>query len=161
MSLGRFPHTRILVLLPIFLLGGLLFFPVTAESQRRMAEDIQTIRGFEVPEFDRENRLQSRLFGELARLLPSGMVDITGLRVEFYDDNREVEMTVSAETCLYDRNTRGASSDADIRIARDNMVITGRGFVWDAEEERFEIHEDAKVVFRDLPMGMGEEGEEE
>lgn len=131
-----------------------------ASAQGRMAQDVQTIRGFEVPEYDRENRLQSRLFGDLARLLPSGLVDITGMRVEFYDDDREVEMRVTAETCLYDRTTRNASSDAHIRISRQNMIITGKGFVWDAEEERFEIHEEAKVVFSDLPM-VFEEGEEE
>ncbi len=157
MSVACSPRMRLPVFLFGFVMGSICLLPQLAESQRRMIEDVQTIRGFEVPEFDRENRLQSRLSGELARLMPNGKVDITGLRVEFYDDERQVEMVVTAETCLYDQTTRNASSDAHIRIARDNMVITGRGFVWEAEEERFEIHDEAKVVFRDLPMVLEEE----
>lgn len=144
-----------------FLIAGFLCsISLRVAAQGRMGQDVQTIRGFEVPEFDRENRLQSRLFGDFARILPSGMVDITGMRIDFYDENREVEMRVTAEQCLYDRDTRHASSDTRIRIARENMIITGKGFVWDAEEERFEIHEDVKVVFRELHR-VFEEGVDE
>lgn len=108
--------------------------------------EIQTIRGFEMPEFDRDNRLRSRLMGELARIMPSGQVDIEKMRIDFYDDNREVEMQVTAETCLYDRQSRNAESDTRVRIARQNMIITGKGFIWNADDGLFEIHEDAKVV---------------
>lgn len=127
---------------------------------RAQPQDAQSIRGFEVPEFDRENRLQSMLYGELARLLPSGMVDITDMRIEFYDDDRVVEMLVTAETCLYDRNTRSAESDAEVRIARDNIIITGRGFNWQPDEEQFQIHNEAKVVLKEARSIEEELGEE-
>lgn len=109
----------------------------------------QTIREFEVPEFDRDNRLRYRLFGEFARVLENGTVDITEMRVDFYDAERQVEMRVTADHCVYDRRRRQAESEGPIRIARDNMVITGKGFRWQADDGRFEINEDAKVVFRD------------
>ncbi len=109
----------------------------------------QTIREFEVPEFDRDNRLRYRLFGEFARILDNGAVDITEMRVDFYDADRQVEMRVTADHCVYNRQRRQAESEGPIRIARDNMVITGKGFSWQADDGRFEIHQDAKVVFRD------------
>ena len=123
--------------------------------------EIQTIRGFEMPEFDRDNRLRSRLMGELARIMPSGQVDIEKMRIDFYDDNREVEMQVTAETCLYDRESRNAESDTHVRIARQNMIITGKGFIWKADDGLFEIHEDAKVVIEGAGMvgGTNEEGD--
>lgn len=109
----------------------------------------QTIREFEVPEFDRDNRLRYRLFGDFARILPTGAVDITGMRVDFYDANRQVEMRVTAAQCVYDRNERSAHSEERIRIARENMIITGKGFRWNPDDGRFEIQEEAKVIFRD------------
>ncbi len=108
----------------------------------------QTISGFEVPEFDQDNRLRSRLFGDFARILPSGLVDITRMRIDFYDDDREVEMRITAASCLYDRSSRNATGESSVRIARENMIITGQGFTWLANEGKFEIHDDAKVVLQ-------------
>ena len=107
---------------------------------------VQTIRGFEVPEFDRNNILRSMLYGELARLLPSGVVDITGMRIDFYNDQREVEMRLTADTCRYERATGNAESDGRVRMARDNMIVTGEGFTWNTEDGVFQIFDDAKVV---------------
>jgi hypothetical protein len=106
----------------------------------------QTMRGFEVPEFDRHNRLTSRLIGDFALLKADGMVDITGMRIEFYDEDESVEMLVTADQCLYNRFNRDAKSDTAIRIARDNLIITGTGFDWSTESGQFLIHADAKVV---------------
>lgn len=120
--------------------------------------DYQVIRGFEVPEFDRDNRLRSKLFGELARILPSGLVDITSMRIDFFNDDREVEMRVTAETCLYDRVTRSAESETRVRIARPNMIISGQGFTWNAEDGKFEIHDDARVVLKGALASAEKEG---
>lgn len=115
-----------------------------------LAQPEQIIRDFEVPEFDRDNRMRSKLFGELARLLPSGLIDITRMRIDFFDEHRNVEMRVTAETCTYDRASGSARSEGSIRIARRNMLITGIGFEWLPQDGRFVIHEDAKVVLQEL-----------
>jgi len=128
-----------------------------AWSQR--TGDHQTISGFNVPEYDRENRLRSRLFGEFARIYPDGRADITGMRILFYDDEQKVEMRVTAETCLYHRVTRNAESKDRVRIARSNMIITGKGFSWRAEDGQFEIREDTRVVLRDVKRTMEEDDE--
>ncbi len=133
--------------------GGLWALVPPAASQA----DIQTIRDFEVPEFDRDNRLRYRLFGDFARILPTGAVDITGMRVDFYDPDRQVEMRVTATQCVYDRHERSARSDEHIRIARENMIITGKGFRWNADDGRFEIYEEAKVVFGDRREVTGQQ----
>lgn len=106
----------------------------------------QTIQGFEVPEFDDQNRMTSRLVGELATILPDGMIDINGMLIEFFDEQRAVEMRVNAEHCLYDREGGNAESESSIRIAREGMVITGRGFKWATKSGQFTIDEEAKVV---------------
>ena len=125
---------------------GLLLVAAVGPAGAQGGDGGQTIRGFEVPEFDRDNRLRSMLFGEFARLLPTGVVDITKMRIDFFNDQREVEMRLTADTCLYDRTTSNAESDGRVRMARANMIVTGEGFNWNAEDGVFQIFDDAKVV---------------
>ncbi len=117
----------------------------------------QQITGFRVPSYDAENNLTSQLFGDSARILPDGRVDITGLRLEFYssgETGRVTEMKVTSPRCLYERSSNSATSAAPVRLARDNMVVTGTGFAWMNKEQRMEIYSDAKVVIRDAQRSM-------
>ncbi len=114
----------------------------------------QRISGFEVPEFDSEMRLKSKLFGDFAVIMPDGRVDITNMMIEFYSEDRDVEMRVTSPECTYDRNSSDVRSDSDIRIARENMIITGKGFFWSAEDGRFEIFNDTRVLLKDLGEGI-------
>lgn len=122
-------------------------------------EEVQTIAGFSVPEYDEENNMTSQLFGDLAEFLPDGDVKITNLRIESYDDDGEVGMVVTSPKCTYKRDTKKAESDDSVRITRGNMVVTGKGFEWYAKKERLKIDSNAKVVLKDVQKRM-ESGEE-
>ena len=100
-----------------------------------------------VPEYDEQGRLKSQMFGELAKSLPDGNVEITGLKIEFYEGT-QVNVRVTAPLCVFDRVRNVAQSDGPVRIARDNMVITGTGFQFDKKDERFKIRSKAKVVLK-------------
>lgn len=121
--------------------------------------DPQQVTGFRVPSYDKDNVMTSQMFGDTAKLLPNGLVEITGLRMEFYSGdatNRVTEMRVTSPKCFYDRTTGSATSDAPVRIARDNMVVTGTGFVFDRATERLVILTDSKVVLRDVKTKLDE-----
>ncbi len=116
--------------------------------------EVQTITGFRVPSYDREGNLTSQMFGEQARILPDGTVEIADLSMEFFGSNdagtnRPPQMRVTSPRCHYDRASGVATSAASVRIARDNMVVTGVGFRWAGESERLEIFSEAKVVLKD------------
>lgn len=122
--------------------------------------EAQTVTGFRVPSYDREGNMTSQVFGDSARILPDGAVDIVELRMEFYAvagqtaTNRHVDMRITSPRCLYNRTSGTATSDAPVRIARDNMVVTGVGFQWFGNAERLEIYNSAKVVLKDVKRGM-------
>ena len=131
----------------ILLVCGLV---LTAFAQ---VSDLPTLTGFSVPEYDENGNMTSQLFGDYAEFLPDGIVRITNLKIEFYDDG-EVHMRVTAPECVYDQNTKQAESDSSVRIARDNMVVTGVGFIWVAGKEYLEIRSDAKVVLKNVRKRM-------
>lgn len=122
-------------------------------------DESQTVSGFRVPTYDADGRLTSQIFGDSARILPGGAVEIAELRMEFYSKtsdstNRLLDMRVTSPRCFYDRNSGIATSDAPVRISRDNMVVTGTGFRWDGSGERLEIYSQSKVVLKDIKRTM-------
>ena len=116
----------------------------------------QTVKGFRVPEYDDEGKLKSQLSGDFAKYTPNGIIEVTGLKVDMYDKEGAVETTVTAPFCTYDREGGRAGSESEVRIARDNMVVTGEGFFWSAKNERIQIFRKAKVVLKDVRKGMKE-----
>ena len=127
----------------------IVFFGVVALGLLAYAEDLQTIEGFSVPEYDKNGNLTTQLFGDFAEILPRGKVKITNLKIEFYDDDK-IEMRVTAPQCDYDQKRKSAKSDSSVRIARGNMIVTGVGFEWDSKHERLEIYNQAKVVLKSV-----------
>ncbi len=134
------------------MMAGLAAFGVRAQ-EGQPGQTGQTVSGFRLPEYDEQNNLKSELIGEFAKVLPDGIIDITQLKIDFYNDGK-VDMTVTAPQCTYKQQEGTAVSDSAVRIARDNMVVTGEGFSWNGHDERFEIFKNAKVVLKGVRKGL-------
>lgn len=96
------------------------------------------IKDFRIPEFDAAGVLKSEIFGDVAKPLANNQIQITGLRIIMYK-NKEVEAILTSEHCTVDRKDRNAFSNADVKIVRGNIVMTGKGFRWGSETQRIEI----------------------
>ena len=97
------------------------------------------ITKFRVPEFDANGVLKSEIFGDQAQpQAGTDLIKIAGLKIVMYK-NKEVESTLTSEHCTVNRKDHSAFSNADVKIVRGNVVITGRGFRWDPENQRIEI----------------------
>jgi len=126
---------------------ALVLWMALAAGSGAAEDEAQTVAGFRVPEYDENNQLKSQLFGDFAKVLPDGVIEITQLKIDFYSGG-EVEMTVTSPRCTYRQKEARAESDADVRITREDMVVTGRGFAWNGRNETFEIFKEAKVVLK-------------
>jgi hypothetical protein len=126
--------------------------PNTALPQDAMA------RGFRAPNYDDTTGLMtSQIFGDMARSQPNGNVEIEGLRIEFYGytgGEREIEMTVTSPSCVYHARRGQIMSDDAIRIARDEFVVTGDGYIFNDKEQRLEILSNSKVVLQGAAKSM-------
>ena len=103
------------------------------------------IKDFRVPEFDANGVLKSEIFGDVAKPVSDDMIRITGLRIIMYK-NKDVEATLTAEHCTVNRKDKNVFSNADVKIVRGNVVITGKGFRWGSETQRIEILNDFHMV---------------
>lgn len=111
--------------------------------------DVTTITGFNVPEYDRDGRLKSQVFGDMAEVMPDNTVRITNLRIEGYKEG-VVFMELTSPLCVYDQNTKIATSESAVRIEQEKVVVTGTGFDWDSTREKMLIKSNVQVILRNV-----------
>jgi len=103
------------------------------------------IEKFEVPERDEDGNLRWKLGGDKAQVRPDGLMDIFNVRAEFFSSNK-VDMVFTSPTCLLDRANRRASTDAPVKIERDNMIVTGIGGDWTDSNTSFIVRSNVRVI---------------
>lgn len=114
------------------------------------------ISGFRVPDYDDAGRLRAQLFGEHAKVLDDGRVEIINLKIVLYKEG-QYAATVFAPNCFFNIDTRDAHSDGPVLVESDLMTLTGRGFSWSAASGFFEVLHDSKVLIKkEARSGMKE-----
>lgn len=135
---------KYLVLLPLVMIGCGKEPPPAPPGTNAA---VGYIEKFEFPDRDENGALQRKISGDRARLQPDGVLDIENARVEFYSSNK-VTMVFTSPRCLMDRAHNRATTDAPVRIERDNMTITGIGGDWDGEKSILAVRSNMQMVLR-------------
>lgn len=136
-----------------------------AFSQQLAGMEDREIDDFRIPEFDANGMLKSEIFGKKAKMLAENKIRITELQIIMYkkrtesSTTNEVDAVLTSEHCTVDQKTRDAFSNADMKIIRDNVEITGTGFRWSATNQRIEILNNFHMVMtgrvKMWPLGKG------
>ena len=117
------------------------------------------VAGVRAPYYDDEGILKAELYGEHAKILEGGVAEVTNLRIDVFEDGA-VFMTVFAPMCYTRVVEQGGDkflsveSDGDVLIDMEQMTITGRGFLFTSEKNRFEILSQAKVLVKEAAQDM-------
>lgn len=105
----------------------------------------QAVKGFRLPEYNPDGTLRQNLFGETATLLEGGLLQLTGLKIEFFNHG-VLSARATADECALDQANKRAASRTHIRIVTDKGILSGDGFAWNGENEQFQIFENVRVV---------------
>jgi hypothetical protein len=81
--------------------------------------------GLKIPSTDATGKLQMIYYIGVATRLNADKVEMKDTKVETYNDEGEVEMTVDLPTSELDLNTRIVTSHTETTIKRDDFTITG------------------------------------
>lgn len=127
--------------------AGLFLFTLTSGAFG--ADDLlgQEIMGFRYPDYDNQGQLKMEISGDKARFLPQDLIQITNLRMTFYEEGKMV-MHVSTPLCFFNRVKRTAVSTSEVRVTRAEIIITGRGFDWNEKEGLIRINQNARVILQ-------------
>ena len=115
------------------------------------ATDGVAVRGKKVwlPSVDDNGVLKSQVFGSSAVLRRNQHVEVENLQADIFDGGT-TDITITAATCLYKPKPRQVTSEAEVRLERENVLITGRGFRWQEAHGCVEIFNDVTVVIQNI-----------
>jgi len=133
-------------------LGGWVILVLAMTVRAQLPPGPQIISDFRVPEFDENGVKKSEVFGRQAEILPDGQVKITDLKIVMFKDG-QVEATILADQCTFDRKEKRAFSNSAVSIDRGgSMRVTGRGFRWSSVGQRIEILNESRVVLKNTSV---------
>jgi len=114
------------------------------------AEDvIKPIQNLRIPiEFYGNGKVKTELTAGLAKIPPKGDIEATDVKLEFLDPLGNVEARMVADDCHYDKTNGVAKSESNVMMEKQGTVITGKGFEWNAKEEKMTILSNVKVVLK-------------
>ena len=101
------------------------------------------------PRYDDSGQMTAQVFGESAEVQADGSITVTGFKMELFTDG-VTDVRIIAEECVYRPQEGKASSESNVVVERKNVVISGRGFKWDSQNHIVEIHENTRVVLRNI-----------
>ncbi len=145
------------------IIAAVLVLPVFAQdtapkSGSRLDEYLdadEPVSGIRIPYYDDDGNLQAQLYVGHAKMLENRTVEVTNLRIDVYQDGR-VYVTIFAPKCFAQgiekeggKNILAAYSEGDVLLEMAEMTISGRGFKFTSEQNRFEILHDAKVLVKE------------
>lgn len=95
-----------------------------------------------------DGRVQVQLRAAEASMADAeGIVEASGVEVQMFTPEGEIESVVKADKAWYDRRKEHVTTDTAVQLSRDGMRISGRGLEWYASEERIRILSDVRVDF--------------
>jgi hypothetical protein len=114
-----------------------------------------TVHNFKHPEYydpPHQTQLKSLLRGAVAEPETLGRVRIKDLRLDTFRETGEAEMIVEAPECIYDPETRQASSAGRIQAhsADNRFFIEGSGFLLIVTNKSITISNNVRTTIRDL-----------
>lgn len=131
-------------------------------SENKLDEYMESgmeVSGVRAPYYDDEGTLQAQLYGGHARILEGQIADITNLRIDVYEEGK-VFMTVFAPQCftkMGDVNGKKilvVYSEGDVLLDMEQVTISGKGFRFTSEENRFELLHESKVLVKESARDM-------
>lgn len=94
-----------------------------------------------------DGTVKTQFKAAFALVPPKGVIVATNVVIELFLPDGTRDAIVEAEDCRYDREGQTVTSDSRIRMERQGVVISGKGFEWLGARERVRILSVARVSF--------------
>lgn len=112
-------------------------------------DDAMPITDLRLPlEYYEDGTIKSQLRAASAKVSAKGYIEASNIIVEFYSEQGNIELLIKADDCRWSREDRIATSESNVRLEREGVVITGTGFEWNVEEQCVKILDNVKVILK-------------
>ncbi len=91
--------------------------------------------------------VKTELSAKLADIAEDGSISAHGVVLKRFTPDGKVDVKVDAVTCAVDQENQTASSTNHVVLTRNDIVVSGDGFVWNGQDNKIEITKKARVEF--------------
>ena len=126
-------------------LGAVSLFAVDGYSQGKE---------FKYRAGDRKGQTKYIITAKAATPQGPGVMKLDEAKLEVYDQGK-VKTTVTADSCIYDRNGNKLDASGRVSMQQDGVTITGEGLIWDDSESTVVVKKDARVAIKNQSMVKG------
>lgn len=133
---------QLLILAALFLAVGLCH----AEPQFPVGT---IIRGFDLPQTNKEGKISSRIRGAEAMIMSANQILVRKLEIEVYENNSSEPTTrILSPECFYWRMENKLTTDHNIEVHHPGMTITAKAMEWNVKQSRGTFRQNVKVVIQ-------------
>ncbi len=111
------------------------------------------VKGFSVPDFDATGALRGRLTGITAVMVDDHTLKVQGIRYQQMTNGR-VLVGIEVPECLFDQRTQTVTTHEFVKVERQGVSISGRGFFWSVPHQRGSIQSNVVMVIHDIEKGL-------
>lgn len=131
------------ILFILFMLGG------SALSAETSPTAMAPVSQFRLPTFTKEGHRSMMLLGSEA-IVGAVHVQLVDLNLTLFsgDERNAVDTVILSPLASVNPEEGTVKGAAAVRIIRDDLEITGRGWTYDHRQKKVSIHSQARVVFR-------------
>ncbi len=124
--------------------------PAPSTPAAKAAIETGPALGWVFPVFtDKEGYHQITLRGSTARLVTANQIDVTGFSAVLFsgDTTERVDSVLISPRATFHPKEMLATGDSTVRLIRDDVEVTGRGWSYDDKAKRVSIEHDVRVTF--------------
>ena len=137
---------------PITFIAGIALLFAAVPSGRAQqngpqhASDFTSTEYFEPPH---QRQIKSVLSGAEALPQPGGLLIIKQLKLETFDLNGKLEVTIMAPECIYDtfKGVANSPGHLQVRMGDGKIRTDGDGFLWRQSDQKLTISNNVCTVF--------------
>ena len=136
-----------------------VLWPAAPAPAQALANAPQVFNDFRLPEYDESGRIKTDVRGDQAVMHTNGVMEVTNVRVVFYEDGKPV-IRMSAPRCTYYAEKQVVESNSRVLIEHKEILISGVGFRCRLKDRQMKISSAAKVVLSRLKEQIIQETEQ-
>lgn len=124
--------------------------PTPAKNPTANMSQGQVTKGFTLPQYQ-DGKQTAMISGDEARVISVNRTEITGLKVDLYEDGK-VTTTITSPKSDYWNADNKMRTRYGVEIKRPDMTVSAQTMEWEIKEQRGVLRQNVKVVINTLDL---------
>jgi len=103
------------------------------------------IKGFEMPQRDKEGNLQTKIFGREATVMSQNRIRVRALTIDIYSGGN-VSTKLTSDESDYWRAEGRLTTSSGVKVVQPSFVLTAKNMDWDLQNSNGSFKDQVKLV---------------